>query len=119
MAQRKLTLVATTGPPSPFDDLEGLEAAGEVEANNLPTMPPAKARRPRTVAPRVGSFARWPHDALLDLYPFRIGTAAIVVLSEVDRAVFKSQGRNPIEFSSARLRQIGISGSVRRHAFEQ
>lgn len=64
-------------------------------------------------------FARIPCDKALALYQHRIGSAAWVVLIEIDRMVIKRRGRNPIRLESSRLRSVGIVGRVRMRALRQ
>jgi hypothetical protein len=42
-----------------------------------------------------------------------------MVLIELDRIILKHRGRNPIEFASGRLRQIGLTHHTRMRALQQ
>jgi hypothetical protein len=100
----KLYLVSHD-PADVFNDLEGLRA-------DLKSPP---QRRPKATE----LFARIPCDKALALYRHRIGSAAWMVLIEIDRMVIKRRGRNPIRFESSRLRSVGIVGRVRMRALRQ
>jgi hypothetical protein len=100
----KLYLVGQD-PTDVFNDLEGLRADLKY--------PPQ--RRPRAVE----TFARIPHDKALALYRHRIGSAAWMLLIELDRLILKHRGRNPVRLESGRLRSVGIVGRVRMRALRQ
>jgi hypothetical protein len=57
-------------------------------------------------------FARVPNDRALALYHHRIGEAAWQVLFELDRAILKSRGKNPVELQSDRLVAAGMTRST-------
>ena len=59
-------------------------------------------------------FARVPNDRALALYHHRIGEAAWQVLFELDRAILKSRGKNPVELQSDRLVAAGMHARARQ-----
>jgi hypothetical protein len=91
--RRKKFHVVGTDPTDIFDDLPGLREA-------------QRGGRRRTKSKET--FARFPHDRALALYP-QIGRAAWAILIELDRALLKSRGRNPIPLPSRNLKAVGIS----------
>jgi hypothetical protein len=72
-------------------------------------------RRQRTTE----TFARIPHDRALELYRHKLSGAAWHVLIELDRAILKQRGKNPIAFWSRRLRSVGLADHARRRALIQ
>jgi hypothetical protein len=100
----KLHLVGQD-PAEIFDDLDKLKS-------DL-TSPPARRTR------ATETFARIPHDKALALHKYRLSSAAWVVLIELDRLILKRRGQNPVRFTSARLRGIGLKDHTRTRALRQ
>jgi len=67
----------------------------------------------------VETFARVPHDKGLALYRHKLGSAAWVVLIELDRLILKRRGQNPVRLISTRLRAAGIAAQTRARALRQ
>lgn len=88
-----------------FDDLEQLR-----QDQRAPT--PRRARSTET-------FARIPHDKAIKLYRQGISSAAWLLLIELDRAILKSRGRNPVLLWSPRLRAAGLTNQTRTRALRQ
>ena len=82
-SSRNFRLVSLNDPAKIFDDLEALRTQNKN---------PAPYRRRRLEE----TFARIPHYRALTLYRY-VGGRAWVVLVELDRIIFKSRGKNPIE----------------------
>jgi hypothetical protein len=89
--RRKFHVVGTN-PADIFDDLTALQQAQR------------GGRRMKSKE----TFARFPHDRALALYG-RIHSAAWAVLIELDRALLKNRGRNPIPLPSRNLKAAGMS----------
>jgi hypothetical protein len=104
--QRKppLRLVGANDPANVFNDLDQLRE---------------EQQRPQRRERLTETFARIPHDRALDLYRHRVSGAAWLVLIELDRLIFKAGGRNPVKFSSRRLRQLGLRSQSRTRAFRE
>jgi hypothetical protein len=100
----RLRLVGSEEPTDIFNDLKRPR-----EEQQTPS------RRKRLAE----TFARIPHDRGLKLYRYRLSAAAYTVLIELDRLILKAGGRNPIKFSSRRLRELGLKGSYRARALRQ
>ena len=103
-SSRNLRLVSSDDPAKIFDDLEALRAQNKNSA-------PYRRRRLEE------TFARIPHYRALALYR-HVGGRAWVVLVELDRIIFKSRGRNPIELPSRNLKAAGLSAFDKRRALE-
>ena len=68
----------------------------------------------------VRTFARIPHAEALALYQHhRLCGAAWTVLVELDYLILRAGGRNPVKFSSSRLRAIGLNRDVRARALRE
>jgi hypothetical protein len=102
----RLKLVSSNNAGGVFDDLEKLREDGR-------KITPQRRRRSEE------TFARFPHDRALKLYPYRLTSAAWVVLIELDRVILKHRGQNPVRFVSGRLREIGLTHHTRRRALRQ
>jgi hypothetical protein len=105
MIMRRNLHIVGTDPGEVFDDLAALR-----EAQNA-----AKGSR-RTKARET--FARFPHDRALALYR-RIGGAPWAVLVELDRAILRNRGRNPIPLPSRNLRVAGVDSSTKCRALRK
>jgi hypothetical protein len=97
----RLRLVGSTDPADVFNDLKSLQTEQQTPA-----------RRKRSAE----TFARIPHDRGLELYKHRLSAAAYTVLIELDRLILKAGGRNPVKFSSRRLRALGLKEQYRSRA---
>jgi hypothetical protein len=64
------------------------------------------------------TFARFPHDRALALWP-HVGGAAWAVLIELDRALLRNRGRNPIRLSGRNLKTAGLSSSTQSKALRE
>jgi hypothetical protein len=106
--KRRLRLVRDHDPAEVFNDLDSLRIQNAVP-------PQLHQRRKRTVE----TFARIPHDRALALYGHRISGAAWVVLIELDRLILRAGGKNPVKFSSPRLRALGLTHRLRAKALRQ
>jgi hypothetical protein len=102
--RHKLYLVGQD-PTEIFDDLDKLKS-------DLASPPPRRTRATET-------FARIPHDKALALHKHRLGSAAWLVLIELDRLILRRRGQNPVRLASARLRMAGIKQNVRANALHQ
>jgi hypothetical protein len=100
----KLYLVGQD-PAEIFDNLDKLKS-------DLTSPPERRTRATET-------FARIPHDKAFALYKYPLGSAAWVVLIELDRLILKRRGQNPVRFASARLRAVGIKDTARARALRQ
>jgi hypothetical protein len=99
----RLRLVSRCDPSEVFSDLEKLRREQGA--------PQELQQRRRPLA--TETFARIPHDKGLAL---KIPGTAWRVLIELDRLIFKAGGRNPIPFSSKRLRAAGLNHGKRAQA---
>jgi hypothetical protein len=100
-----LRLVGAAGAPEDiFDDLVALRQ-GSISNSD---------RRTRIKE----TFARIPHDRGLELYR-RIGSAAWVILIELDRLILKGRGRNPVRLTNQNLRAIGLTQGNKARALKQ
>lgn len=99
-----LRLVGTGDTGAIFDDLKKLQ--------DEQTLAVPRKRLTET-------FARIPHDKALELYRHRVSGAAWMVLVELDRRILKARGRNPVKFSSTRLRKLGLTHRTRAYALRQ
>lgn len=98
-------------PTHIFDDLEVLRQDGEQLMAKL-----KKAGNRRTRSDET--FARIFHDRALQLYK-HIGGAPWIILSELDRLILVSKGRNPVPFGHERLFAIGMARSTINRALRQ
>jgi hypothetical protein len=65
------------------------------------------------------TFARVLHDRAAELYPHRVGGAALQVLIELDRLILAQRNRNPVKLWSPRLHSMGIVKHTRTRALRQ
>ena len=72
-------------------------------------------RRQRLTA----TFARIPHDRALELYRRKVSRHAWAVLFELDRAILKAGGQNPVRLWSGRLRAAGLNNHTRTRALRE
>lgn len=99
-----LRLVGAEDATSIFNDLKKLQE---------------EQHRPQRRERLAETFARIPHDRALDLYRHQVSGTPWMVLVELDRLIFKAFGSNPVKFSSARLRKLGLTSHRRHDAFRQ
>ena len=78
--------------------------------------PPLRGRRKR--APNGETFAKIPHERALKLYGY-VSAAALIILFELDRLIFKSFGQNPVRLSNHKLAAIGMVRSTKLKALRQ
>ena len=100
-------LIGSTSPSDVFNDLATLRQES-VHAKGSPQ------RRQRITE----TFARFPHDRALALYP-HIGGPAWALLVELDRLILKGRGKNPVKLSSARMNAAGLNRHARLRALRQ
>jgi hypothetical protein len=100
----KLHLVGQE-PTDIFQDLDQLRA-------DLAT--PAQPRKRATE-----TFARIPHDRALELYRRKLSRHAWAILFELDRALLKTGGQNPVRLWSGRLRAVGLYRQTRARALRE
>jgi hypothetical protein len=105
--KRRFRLVSDHDPAQILNDLNSLQARNAFQQLHHP--------RRRTLE----TFARIPHDRALALYGHRISGAAWVVLIELDRLILRAGGKNPVRFSSPRLRALGLTHRLRAKALRQ
>jgi hypothetical protein len=72
-------------------------------------------RRPRTSE----TFARIPHDKALGLYRRKLSRHGWAILFELDRAILKGGGQNPVQLWSGRLRAAGLNQHTRARALRE
>jgi hypothetical protein len=65
------------------------------------------------------TFARVPHDKALELYRHKLSYQAWAVLFEIDRAILKARGQNPVRLWSGRLRAVGLFQQPRARALRE
>ena len=107
MKRPRLRVVKTNDPAAIFDDLDGLRG---------PSMPPVIA--PGTKRARsVETFARFPHERALKLRG--ISGGGWLILVEIDRLILKGRGRNPVELTNRRLRELGIGRETKRRQLKR
>ena len=105
MTMRRNLHIVGTDPGEVFDDLAALREAQNASEGSRRT----KAKE---------TFARFPHDRALALYP-HIGGAPWAVLVELDRAILRNRGRNPISLPSRNLKDAGINSSIKGRALKR
>jgi hypothetical protein len=90
---------------------------GEVfdHIDELRKRPAERKLRPR----ETQTFARIPHDKVLALLSHHLEWAAWHVLFELDRAILKAQGRNPVRLPGQRLQAAGMHPRTKRRALRQ
>ncbi len=102
---RRLRLV---GAPHPTDIFNNLHTLRQEQRK------PSGRHRPRAVE----TFARIPHDRALALRPRPSGSAWLLLI-ELDRAILKGRGRNPVRLPGARLKAAGLSRHSRQWALRR
>ena len=95
----------------------------QIPVTEIPPTPEALARMERQrqkYLRKAGmeTFARLPHDKTMRLYG-KVGVAAIIILIELDRLIFKSFGRNPVRLSNDKLAAIGMSPNGKMKGLRQ
>jgi hypothetical protein len=100
----KLRLVGQD-PADIFEDLDRLRA--DLTA-------PSQGRKRLTE-----TFARIPHDRALELYRYRLSRHGWAILFELDRAILKAGGQNPVRLWSGRLRAAGLNSHTRVRALRE
>jgi hypothetical protein len=92
-------------PTDVFDDFDQLRS--DLAA-------PGQARKPLRE-----TFARIPHDKAIELYGRKLSRHAWAVLFELDRAILKAGGQNPVHFWNGRLRAAGLNHHTRARALRE
>ena len=65
------------------------------------------------------TFARIPHDKALGLYRHKLSRHGWAILFELDRAILKAGGQNPVRLWSGRLRAAGLNYQPRARALRE
>lgn len=65
------------------------------------------------------TFARIPHDKALELYRRKLSRHGWAILFELDRAILKGGGQNPVLLWSGRLRAAGLNHQPRARALRE
>jgi hypothetical protein len=65
------------------------------------------------------TFARIPHDKALELYRRKLSRHGWAILHELDRAILKAGGQNPVRLWSGRLRAAGLNHQTRARALRE